>query len=318
MTVSHHGGSYPFLADGAVFTKYHQQPSLFNYSGKRLVFYQHNVVFWVRPGVGRPRPGEEHTVEPAYQSPLTHIIAVQAGKHGNSFTQSRQAAAVADERAWSMLVRRKDGREEHVDLEASSREERDKWVRALQSLSATAKRTELERDSRTRWVELVYRVDGQGQVTVTVEPAAAQSDSAPVSNAGAAATTGAPLTVATGAAAASALKLPKTDDDTPSPAHSPAPTAATHTSTSTADSAHSLLSSADVVITDGTSATSQRSIATSTTGLPSASSGPASAAPHPTDSRLTAALDENERLKERIAELEEQLKGTHVDSVPAS
>ena len=87
ITVTHHGGAYPFLADGATFTKYHQQPTFLNHSGKRLMYYQHNAVFWVKPGAGRPRPGEEHTIDPQYQSPLTSILSVQAGKHGKCFTQ---------------------------------------------------------------------------------------------------------------------------------------------------------------------------------------------------------------------------------------
>lgn len=87
VSVTHHGSNFPFLADGATFTKYHQQPTLFSHSGKRLMFYQHNFLFWLKPGVGRPRPGEEHTVDPQYQSPLTAIIAVIAGKQGKCFKQ---------------------------------------------------------------------------------------------------------------------------------------------------------------------------------------------------------------------------------------
>ena len=85
--LSHHSGPYPFLVDGCSFVKYHQQPSLFNHSGKRLMFYQHNFLFWLKPGVGRPRPGEEHTVDQQYQAPLTHIQAVRSGKHEPCFTQ---------------------------------------------------------------------------------------------------------------------------------------------------------------------------------------------------------------------------------------
>ena len=286
VTLSHHSGPYPFLVDGSQFTKYHQQPSFLNHSGKRLMFYQHNFLFWLKPGVGRPRPGSEDSVDPQYQAPLTNILAVHAGKHGRCFTQSKQAQAVPDDRAWSLLVLRKDGKEEHVDLEASSRDERDKWVHALQSLIATAKRTEVERDGRTRWVDVGYRVDQQGQVVVSIAPAAASPAAESAAAAG-------PLTVLT---AADQPKAPKTDDDTPSPPHSAA--AAANNSHSAASDQ---LSTAGVLITD-----SQRSTATSTTGLDSS------------DDKLKAALAENERLKERIAELEEQLKGTRVDSVSAS
>ena len=313
VVISHHSGPYPFLADGCTFVKYHQQPSLFNHSGSRLVFSQHNTLLWIKPGVSRPRPGEEHTVDPQYQAPLTAIVSIQAGKQGKSFTQvtptqhsphlplwlpqppplhpltsltvcrvmdwryqSKQAAAVPEERAWSLLVRRADGKEELVDFAASSREERDKWVHALQSLVATAKRTVAERDSRVRLVDVGYRVDQHGQVTLTMAPAAALSDSHSNSTSPATAATSSAterLTVATGTASSSRAK---TEHDTPSPI---APQAANHI---------------------------QHTTSTATTGLQDA------------DSRLKAALEDNERLKERIAELEEQLKGSHVDSVSAS
>ena len=311
VTISHHGATYPFLADGAMFVKYHQQPTFLNHSGKRLMFYQHNFLFWTKPGVGRPRPGEESAVDPQYQAPLTNILAVKSGKDGKCFSQSKQAMAVPVERAWSLLVRRKDGKEEHVDFEASSREERDKWVKAIQSLVDTAKRTELERDAKVRVVDVAYLVDQQGHVKVSIAPTASSDSSS------SAAAAGGPLTVST---ATATHRRTKTEDDTPSPQppHSPQPGAggtSQHTNTAPTTALHApadVLSAAGVVITDATnSAPAQRTAATSTSGLDAASS-------HASDEKLQAALKENAMLKERIAELEEQLKGTHVDSVAAS
>ena len=243
--------------------------------------------------------------------------------------QSKQAAAVADEHAWSLLVRRKDGKDEHVDLEAASREERDRWVHAIQSLVATAKRTEMERGSKTRMVDVAYLVDQQGQVTVKIAPTATASTSASDT----APATAAPLTIATAAATGAAagvtrLKTAKTEDDTPSPMP------AAHATAGRATSAHPP-STAGIAITDATAAPTQRNATTSTTGLEtattassssssssasSASSASSSSQPQSsaTEEKLSAALQENAMLKGRIAELEEMLKGSRVDSVPAS
>ena len=195
-----------------------------------------------------------------------------------------------EERAWSLLIRRGDGKEEHVDFEASSAEERDKWVAALQALTATARQTETDRDGGVRVVDVAYKVDERGQVAVTVAPAAASAHSTPASatsstsSSTSSTTAAAPpttavslLTVLTGL-----VRSHKGEDDTPSPYP----------------------------------AGSQRSTATSTSGLADGSS--ASHDSSATDAKLAAALQENKVLKERIAELEERLKGTQVDSVSAS
>ena len=278
MTITHGSGAYSFLADGAIFTKYHQQPTFLNSSGKRLVFYQHNHLFWLKAGVGRPRPGEEESVGVQYQSPLTSIVQVVAGKTASTF-RSKQAAAVPDDKAWSLLVRRKDGKEEHVDLEAASMEQRDFWVKALQVLVARAKATEMEREAKVKVVDLHYTVDNSGQVVISIAPAA-------------------PLT-------------PPVRQE-PSLIHIPT----THAGAADAGGSHLSLPVAAPVSSSSSAAASStvRSTSTSTTTLPSSSSSTSTGS----DARVDALTRENEQLKTTIAELEEKMKSTQVDSVPAS
>jgi hypothetical protein len=275
ITVTHGHGAYSFLADGALFTKYHQQPTFLNSSGKRLVFYQHNHLFWLKAGVGRPRPGEEESVGVQYQSPLTSIVQVVSGKTESTF-RSKQAAAVPEEKAWSLIVRRKDGKEEHVDLEAASTEQRDNWVKALQVLVSKAKETEMEREAKLKVVELHYTVDNNGSVLITIAPATPRTP--PVRQ------------------EPSLIHIART---TPGAAHA----AGVHISPPAA---------ADAASSSSAAAASVRTAATSTTSLPSSSNGA------DTDARVVALSRENEQLKSTIAELEERMKTTQVDSVPAS
>ena len=275
ITITHGSGAYSFLADGALFTKYHQQPTFLNASGKRLVFYQHNHLFWLKAGVGRPRPGEEEDVGVQYQSPLTSIVQVVAGKTERTF-RSKQAAAVSDDKAWSLLVRRSDDKEEHVDLEAASKEQRDAWVKALQVLVAKAKETEVEREAKVRVVELHCKVDGSGLAVITIAPATPHTP--PVRQ------------------EPSLIHITRTPGD----ASEAAPPRASQPFAAAASSFFSAAANA------------MRSAATPSTTLPSSS------APADTDARVVALTRENEQLKTTIAELEEQVKSTHVDSVPAS
>jgi len=205
-----------FLNKGATFTKYHRQSSLLSSSAKRFLFYQHNHLFFTKPNTSRPIPGEENRVDSQYQTSLTDITDVIIGKSATTF-KSRAASNVSNDRAWSILVKRKSGEIENIDFEAATQQERDAWTTALKSLVTIAKASKADHETAIRVVSVKLTVNPSGDVAVVTEPINGTETSSVAHNnnhvAAAAAATGAaiPLAIQTAAQPANA----SADDDTP-------------------------------------------------------------------------------------------------------
>ena len=191
-----------------------------------------------------------------------------SGKSPTTFQSSKAAHAVADERAFSVHIRRPHPTsDEHIDLEAASKDERDRWASALRELTHTARCTAAEKEAKIRVVEVLTAVGASGDIAVTI---------APVGEGGAQAAVGGQTQVAVPEGAGGR-----------------------------------------VVVTDAAAvreaAMASRTTATSTTTL----EGQGKTTGGESD-RVKALEEENAMLKARIAELEERMKGTQVDSVSAS